>query len=103
MGVGCNKYGITQAMFEPGPVDPNYSDFLVFEGISVEDDGTQRYLDVTLAYKQACMNAVNYLKNFGYSGEQAYTILSCAPVEGHVSSVVDIPIACRGADPDLDL
>lgn len=91
---GCNRYGITQAMFEPGPVDPNYSNFLVFEGISVEDDGTQRYLDVTLAYKQACMNAVNYLKNFGYSGEQAYTILSCAPVEGHVSSVVDIPNAC---------
>ncbi len=91
---GCNKYGIGQAMFQPGPVDPNYSDYLVFEGISVEDDGTQRYLDVTLAYKQACMNAVNYLKKFGYSGEQAYTILSCAPVEGHVSSVVDIPNAC---------
>jgi formamidase len=91
---GCERYGIKQAMFEPGPVDPNYSNFLVFEGISVEDDGTQKYLDVTLAYKQACLNAVNYLKNFGYSGEQAYTILSCAPVEGHVSSVVDIPNAC---------
>ncbi len=91
---GCNKYGIKQAMFEPGPVDPNYSQFLVFEGICVEDSGKQRYLDLTLAYQQACMNAVNYLKNFGYSGEQVYTIISCAPVEGHVSSVVDIPNAC---------
>ena len=91
---GCNKYGIKQAMFEPGPVDPNYSQFLVFEGISVEDSGKQRYLDLNLAYKQACMNAVNYLKNFGYTGEQVYTILSCAPVEGHISSVVDIPNAC---------
>ncbi|MEO6032112.1 MAG: formamidase [Burkholderiaceae bacterium] len=91
---GCNKYGIKQAMFEPGPVDPNYSQFLVFEGISVEDSGKQRYLDLNLAYKQACMNAVNYMKNFGYTGEQVYTILSCAPVEGHISSVVDIPNAC---------
>ena len=91
---GCNKYGITQAMFQPGPVDPNYSDFLVFEGISVDDHGNQRYLDVNLAYQQACMHAVNYMKNFGYTGEQVYTILSCAPVEGHVSSVVDIPNAC---------
>ncbi len=91
---GCNKYGIKQAMFEPGPVDPNYSQFLVFEGICVEDSGKQRYLDVTLAYKQACMHAVNYLKKFGYTGEQIYTIISCAPIEGHVSSVVDIPNAC---------
>ncbi len=91
---GCNKYGIKQAMFEPGPVDPNYSQYLVFEGICVEDSGKQRYLDVTLAYQQACLNAVNYLKQFGYTGEQVYTIISCAPVEGHVSSVVDIPNAC---------
>ena len=81
-------------MFQPGPVEPNYSEFLVFEGISVEDDGTQRYNDVTLAYRRACLHAINYLKNFGYSGEQVYTILSTAPVEGRVSGVVDIPNAC---------
>ena len=91
---GCEMYGITQAMFQPGPVEPNYSEFLVFEGISVEDDGTQRYNDVTLAYRRACLHAINYLKNFGYSGEQVYTILSTAPVEGRVSGVVDIPNAC---------
>lgn len=91
---GCNKYGITQAMFEPGPMDPNYSEYLVFEGISVDDAGNQRYMDVTLAYQQACMHAVNYLKKFGYTGEQVYTILSTAPIEGHVSSVVDLPNAC---------
>lgn len=91
---GCNKYGITQAMFESSPVDPRYSEFLVFEGISVEDDGTQRYNDVTLAYRRACLHAINYLKKFGYSGEQAYAILGTAPVEGRVSGVVDIPNAC---------
>jgi formamidase len=66
----------------------------VFEGLSVDDDGNQHYLDVTIAYRQACLNAINYLKNFGYSGEQAYTIISTAPVEGRVSGVVDIPNAC---------
>ena len=91
---GLNMYGITQAMFQPGPVEPRFSEFLVFEGISVEDDGTQRYNDVTLAYRRACLHAINYLKNFGYSGEQVYTILSTAPVEGRVSGVVDIPNAC---------
>ena len=73
---GLNKYGITQAMFQPGPVEPRYSDFLVFEGISVDDEGKQHYNDVTIAYRRACLNAINYLKKFGYSGEQVYTILS---------------------------
>ncbi len=91
---GCTKDGITQAMFETSPVDPRYGQFLVFEGISVEDDGTQRYNDATLAYRRACIHAINYLKNFGFSGEQVFTILSTAPVEGRVSGVVDIPNAC---------
>ena len=40
------------------------------------------------------MNAVEYLKKFGYSGEQAYMILGTAPVEGRISGIVDIPNAC---------
>jgi len=91
---GMEKYGLQQPLFQPGNVEPRYSEFLVFEGLSVDDDGNQHYLDVTIAYRQACLNAINYLKNFGYSGEQAYTIISTAPVEGRVSGVVDIPNAC---------
>ncbi len=30
----------------------------------------------------------------GSTGEQAYTILSCAPVDGRVGGVVDFPNAC---------
>ncbi|MFO1488441.1 MAG: acetamidase/formamidase family protein, partial [Verrucomicrobiota bacterium] len=37
---------------------------------------------------------INYLKKFGYTGEQAYAILGTAPVEGHISGIVDIPNAC---------
>ena len=56
--------------------------------------GDQHYLDATVAYRRACLNAVEYLKKFGYSGEQAYMILGTAPVEGRVSGIVDIPNAC---------
>jgi formamidase len=47
-----------------------------------------------MAMRRACINAIEYLSKFGYSKEQAYVILSCAPVEGRVGGVVDIPNAC---------
>jgi formamidase len=34
------------------------------------------------------------LTKFGYSPAQAYAILGTAPVQGHISGVVDIPNAC---------
>ncbi|HKJ27989.1 MAG TPA: acetamidase/formamidase family protein, partial [Anaerolineales bacterium] len=52
------------------------------------------YLDVHVAYRQACLNAIEYMTKFGYTKAQAYAILGCAPVEGHISGVVDIPNAC---------
>ncbi len=47
-----------------------------------------------VAYRQACLNAIEYLTKFGYSKAQAYSILGTAPVQGHISGVVDIPNAC---------
>ncbi|OZI12030.1 formamidase [Bacillaceae bacterium SAS-127] len=93
---GMEKYNITEnPVFKPGPVEPNYNDFLVFEGISVDEkNGKQHYLDATLAYRRACLNAIEYMKTLGYTGEQAYMILSSAPVEGRINGIVDIPNAC---------
>jgi formamidase len=91
---GVNKYGVTNPIFKPGPVEPRYSDYLIFEGISVDEQGKQAYLDAHIAYRRACLNAIEYLKKFGYSGEQGYIILSTAPVEGRISGIVDIPNAC---------
>ncbi|WP_186093947.1 formamidase [Burkholderia gladioli] len=91
---GMAKYGIRNPVFQPSPITPNYNDYLIFEGISVDETGGQHYLDVTVAYRQACLNAIEYLKKFGYSGAQAYSLLGCAPVQGHISGVVDIPNAC---------
>jgi formamidase len=91
---GMRKYGVTNPIFQTGPVDPHYSKYLVFEGISVDEQGKQYYLDAHVAYRRACLNAIEYLKKFGYSGEQAYLLLSSAPCEGRLSGVVDIPNAC---------
>jgi formamidase len=91
---GMEKYGIRNPVFQPSPITPAYNDYLIFEGISVDEQGGQHYLDVTVAYRQACLNAIEYLKKFGYSGAQAYSLLGCAPVQGHISGVVDIPNAC---------
>src|SRR6266404_2073306 len=91
---GMAKYGIKNPVFKPSPITPNYKDYLIFEGISVDEEGKQHYLDVHIAYRQACLNAIEYLKKFGYSGAQAYSILGTAPCQGHISGVVDVPNAC---------
>jgi formamidase len=91
---GMKKYGIINPIFQPSPVEPKYTRYLIFEGISVDEQGKQHYLDVHVAYRRACLNAIEYLKKFGYTGEQAYAILGTAPVEGHISGIVDIPNAC---------
>ena len=76
-------------------MEPRYSEFLTFIGVSVDETtGENYYLDATVAYRRACLNAVEYLKKFGYSGEQAYLLLGSAPIEGRISGIVDIPNAC---------
>ena len=91
---GMAMYGIKNPIFKPSPIVPTYNDYVIFEGISVDESGKQYYLDVNVAYRQACLNAIEYLKKFGYSGAQAYSILGTAPVQGHISGVVDVPNAC---------
>jgi formamidase len=91
---GMEKYAIKNPIFKPSPITPKYDDYLIFEGISVDEHGKQHFLDVNVAYRQACLNAIEYLKKFGYSGAQAYSLLGTAPVQGHISGVVDVPNSC---------
>jgi formamidase len=93
---GMEKYGVTtNPIFMPGNVEPRYTEFMSFIGISVDHDtDTNYYLDATLAYRRACLNAIEYLKKWGYTGEQAYLLLGSAPIEGRISGIVDIPNAC---------
>jgi formamidase len=56
----------------PGNVAPLYSEFLTFIGISVDHDTEANfYMDATVSCRRACLNAIEYLNKFGYSGEQA--------------------------------
>ncbi|CAO2178142.1 unnamed protein product [Urochloa humidicola] len=80
-------------IFEIGPVEPRFSEWLVFEGISVDESGKQHFLDASVAYKRAVLNAIEYLSRFGYSKEQVYLLLSCCPCEGRISGIVDSPNA----------
>lgn len=91
---GVQKYGMKNPIFQPSPMQPRYNKHLIFQGISVDESGQQHYLDAHIAYRQACLNAIEYLKKFGYSGAQAYSILGTAPVQGHISGIVDVPNVC---------
>ncbi|MEQ9248737.1 MAG: acetamidase/formamidase family protein, partial [Nitratireductor sp.] len=92
---GMAKYGVVNPIFKPSPIDPHFDDYLILEGISVDEHtGEQYYLDAHVAYRRACLNAIEYLKKFGYTGEQAYSILGTAPVEGRIAGIVDIPNVC---------
>ncbi len=72
-----------------------FNEYLVFEGVSVNEfSGKQTYLDANIAYRNACLNAIEFLKTQGFTGEQAYMLLGSAPVEGHLAGVGDIPNSC---------
>ncbi|NJC73127.1 acetamidase/formamidase family protein [Planosporangium thailandense] len=92
---GMNRYGVSEnTIFLPGNTDPRYCQWLAFSGLSVTPEGEQRYLDSQLAYKRACLHAIDYLTRFGYTPEQVYLLLGAAPIEGRFSGVVDIPNSC---------
>jgi len=92
---GMETYGVTtNPIFMPGNVEPRYSEFLTFVGFSVDKNGKQHFLDSTLAYQNACLNAIEYFSKFGWTREQVYLMLGAAPVEGRLSGVVDVPNSC---------
>lgn len=87
---GMKTYGLKSPIFVPGPNDPHFEQYLMFEGISVED-GKNYYMDATVAYRRACLAAIDYLTHFGFTGSQAYMLLTVAPCEGRIGGIVDIP------------
>lgn len=92
-------------IFLPGPVEPQFGPgrMLTFEGFSVDENGKQHYLDATVAYRQTTLRIIEYLKRFGYDDYQIYLLLSCAPVQGHIAGIVDIPNACTTIGLPMDI
>lgn len=74
--MGPSKLNV-MPLFEIGPLEPRYSEWLVFEGISVDEGGRQHYLDATVSYKRAVLSAIHYLSKFGYTPEQVRARMCC--------------------------
>jgi formamidase len=111
--------GLKSPVFKPGDMGPSYgpSRYLIFEGFSVDEQGKQHFMDATVAYRQSCLRAIEYLNQYGkcfsqitdyadclgYSGEQIYLLLSSAPVRGTIAGIVDIPNVCTTLGIPMDI
>ncbi|DAA73793.1 TPA_exp: Uncharacterized protein A8136_3996 [Trichophyton benhamiae CBS 112371] len=102
---GMVQMAMKSPIFIPGPVEPQFGPgrYLTFEGFSVDHNGKQHHLDATVAYRETCRRVIEYLRRFGYSDEQVYLLLSCAPVQGHIAGLVDIPNACTTMGVPMDI
>lgn len=102
---GMAKMAMKSPIYIPGPVEPHFGPgrYLTFEGFSVDDQGKQYYLDTTVAYRQTCLRAIEYLRRYGYNDYQLYLLLGSAPVQGHIAGVVDIPNACTTMGIPMDI
>ncbi len=78
-------------IFEISPLQPMYSEWLVFEGISVDERGRQHYLDASVAYKRAVLNCIDYLSKFGYSKQQVNKHFELNATSSLVSAPPDKP------------
>ena len=64
---GMKDLDMKSPLFLPGPVEPHYGPgrYLTFEGFSVDEKGVQHYMDATVAYRQATLRVIEYLRRFG--------------------------------------
>ena len=67
MKSGMKDLDMKSPLFLPGPVEPHYgpSRYLTFEGFSVDEKGVQHYMDATVAYRQATLRCIEYLRRYG--------------------------------------
>src|SRR6201996_3429791 len=102
---GMKQLGMKSPIFQPGPVEPQFGPgrYLTFEGFSVDEHGKQHYMDATVAYRQTCLRVIEYFRRFGYSDYQIYLLLSCAPIQGHIAGIVDIPNSCTTIGVPMDI
>ncbi|KAF2687957.1 formamidase FmdS [Lentithecium fluviatile CBS 122367] len=105
MKEGMKQLSMKSPIYIPGPVEPQFGPgrYIYFEGFSVDENGKQHYMDATVAYRQTCLRVIEYLRRYGYDDYQIYLLLSCAPVQGHIAGIVDIPNACTTMGVPVDI
>jgi formamidase len=91
---GVKHLAMKSPIYIPGAVEPNFGPgrHIYFEGFSVDSEGKQHFLDTTVAYRQTVLRCIEYLRRYGYSDQQIYLLLSCAPVQGHIAGIVDVSV-----------
>lgn len=100
---GADRYRLTTPTFQPGPFEPSFGNrYLTFTGFCFHGEH-QGSNDCTFAAREAMLRAIDYLTLFGYTGEQAYTILSVAPIEMRISGITDVPNACVTLSLPIDI
>ena len=104
---GMETYGVTtNPILMPGNVEPRYSEFVTFIGISRRPRDRHQLLqrrDGRLPQRLPQRDR-RTSRSSATAGPQAYLLLGSAPIEGRVSGVVDIPNACCSLYlPDRDL
>ncbi|OCF37455.1 hypothetical protein I316_00577 [Kwoniella heveanensis BCC8398] len=88
---GVKKLCLKSPMYRTSPSEPVYRDRLCFTGLSVTADGAQTDQNGLLAYRNAAFQAIEYLQSFGYTREQAYILLSAAPIDSRVVATANRP------------
>ena len=82
---------LTAPVYTTSPSEPLYSRRLVFIGLSTTHSGAQTDNGGMESYRNAAFQAIDYLVGWGWTREQAYVILSCAPVETKVVATANKP------------
>lgn len=100
---GMKKLGFKAPVVIPSVAEPVYQSRLAFHGLSVSDQGTQHLSNPMTAYIQAASSAMEYLQRFGYSHEQAYILMACAPIECRLLATPNIPTANISVALPLDI
>jgi len=100
---GAADRRLTSPVFQPGPFEPDFGKrYLTFTGFCFAQE-RQASNDCTFAAREAMLRAIDYITQFGYTGEQAYTILSVAPIEMRISGITDVPNACVTLSVPVDI
>lgn len=47
---GIQLFAMKNPIFIPGPVEPKFLKYITFEGINVDKDGKQHFLDATMVF-----------------------------------------------------